>query len=398
MFCCVLVFFMDNRSGIFIFLYTNQSFISMRKFFTLFICIASSFLGFAQQGLFLREMTTSDDYEFVGYEYGANNLLSAVHDSVGNQYSVIDSITYNDLNQQVRLDGWQLLTGYWKHVYYIEYTYNSQGLVASRSNYNFFENQWQLGGIYTYEYNSGGQIVFTELTMGGEPFQRIEYEYAGGKLYSEVWSYQYPFSYQFEVSEKFNYEYDENGRVSIVRDSLYDGYYGFSYNGKTTYAYDVAGNCLSKIIYDQHDDVVEKSIYTFDEQLGLVADTHLPSHPELSRPVFYDNVNLYVKEAWYTLDVEHVLQYVCDYDYTYDYVTSVADNQINGFSVYPNPASNHVVVNGCRGSEMTVADVLGNVVLSGTVDYDSQVIDVSHLPAGVYVMKAGEKSTRFVVR
>lgn len=370
----------------------------MGKFFTLFICIASSFLGFAQQGLFLREMTTSDDYEFVGYEYGANNLLSAVHDSVVNQYSVIDSITYNDLNQQVRLDGWQLLTGYWKHVYYIEYTYNSQGLVASRSNYNFFENQWQLGGIYTYEYNSGGQIVFTELTMGGEPFQRIEYEYAGGKLYSEVWSYQYPFSYQFEVSEKFNYEYDENGRVSIVRDSLYDSYYGFSYNGKTTYAYDAAGNCLSKINYDQHDDVVEKSIYTFDEQLGLVADAHLPSHPELSRPVFYDNVNLYVKEAWYTLDVEHVLQYVCDYDYTYDYVTSVADNQINGFSVYPNPASNHVVVNGCQGSEMTVADVLGNVVLSGTVDYDSQVIDVSHLPAGVYVMKAGEKSTRFVVK
>ena len=69
----------------------------------------------------------------------------------------------------------------------IDYTYDGDGNLASRTNYNNFDGVWKLGGVYRYLYDPDGRILLSELTMGGIVFQRVEYTYYDGNLVCELW-------------------------------------------------------------------------------------------------------------------------------------------------------------------------------------------------------------------
>ena len=135
----------------------------------------------------LASYRTSDDYQLCTFFYDGSGRLVAIKDTVRGEYSVIDSLSYNDLGQMVRLSGWQLLNGVWENVYYIDYAYDEAGNRVSRTNYNNFDGVWELGGVYSYSYDMNGNIVLSELTMSGIVFQKVEYSYAGGNLVCELW-------------------------------------------------------------------------------------------------------------------------------------------------------------------------------------------------------------------
>ena len=59
---------------------------------------------------------SSDEYQLTYYFYNGNQQLVAVKDSVRNDYSLVDSLFYNELGQLVRMSGWQLLDGSWQNV------------------------------------------------------------------------------------------------------------------------------------------------------------------------------------------------------------------------------------------------------------------------------------------
>lgn len=286
---------------------------------------------------------TSDYYEFQHYSYDADHKLIAVKDSVRNEYSVIDSLAYNDQGQMIKLSGWQLMSNGWKNVYYIDYTYDAAGNIASRTNYNMFDGEWNLGGVYEYTYNQNNQITLTTLTMTGRVFQKIEYTYVDGLMTQELW-------YNFDgmglsPSEKICSSY-ENGLKTLELDSTAASNGGWEYYGRRTYAYDEYGNCVEYHYYDQTRGEAERSIYSYDYDMPL-SQTLMPWDPEMIRPVTYNNAHAYYSEAWYTVDVEHVLQYVCDYVYEYaDINLGINDLTSENFSVYPNPASDVVVVEG----------------------------------------------------
>ncbi len=70
----------------------------------------------------------------------------------------------------------------------------------------------------------------------------------------------------------------------------------------------------------------------------------------------------------------------------------------NSLRVYPNPATDKISVEGVEpGDEVVLYDVLGRAVLRtrNTTDID---IDVSALPPGVYVVRAGGKSLLVTIR
>ena len=135
----------------------------------------------------LANFRTSDMYQFNDFYYNSLNQLVAVKDSVRDDYSVIDSLFYNEHGQMTRMSGWQLLQGRWQNVYRIDYTYDIFGNIASRTNYNNFDGDWQLGGVYQYTYNADNQIILSVLTMGGIQFQKVEYSYTDGRLSEELW-------------------------------------------------------------------------------------------------------------------------------------------------------------------------------------------------------------------
>lgn len=351
----------------------------------------------------MNRFQTDDNYQICTFTYDGRNRLLAVCDSIRGEYEVVDSMTYDEADHMVRLSGWQRLGGVLKNVYYIDYTYNDAGLMATRSNYNNFDGNWELGGVYNYTYNAQNQLVLTTLMMGGMIYQKTEYQYSADGCVLEMW-----YTYSFETngllpSEKMVTTYT-NGRKVLVLDSVSDDGSYWTYNGKYTYAYDNDGNCTEYHHFDMMNREVERSIYSYDNAMPL-SRTLVPWNPELNRPQTYDNVNACVREAWYSVDIDHVLQYVCDYIYDYsDINVAVQSPMFSRVSVYPNPASDRVMLSGLPegGVQVQVYDVTGRLLSTRNVSGTTGMLDVSGLVPGGYMLRmrqgASVQHVRLMVR
>lgn len=334
----------------------------------------------------LSDFRTSDMYQFNFFYYNSLNQLVAIKDSVRDDYSVIDSLFYNDHGQMTRMSGWQLLQGRWQNVYYIDYAYDPLGNIASRTNYNNFDGDWQLGGVYQYTYNADNQIVLSVLTMGGIQFQKVEYSYSDGRLSEELWS-----SYNgngLSPDEKMTYTYNTDGKLSQIADSVGDGNGGWSYFARHNYLYDNNGNCTEHHYYDNTGTEAERSIYHYLEGVTL-NETLMPSTPETTRPETYTNTGIYHTEEWYSVDVDHILRHVCDYIYNYTENTNhISDIATAPLSVAPNPANNVVTINGLFDTPamLRIIDGLGRVAMTATLSRASNQINVSSLPSGCYTL------------
>jgi hypothetical protein len=67
-------------------------------------------------------------------------------------------------------------------------------------------------------------------------------------------------------------------------------------------------------------------------------------------------------------------------------------NEENLISIFPNPTTNEIHIktnNILSGSDYTVFDGAGKAVLSGILHADDTVIELGHLPNGVYSLNVG---------
>ena len=78
----------------------------------------------------------------------------------------------------------------------------------------------------------------------------------------------------------------------------------------------------------------------------------------------------------------------------------VGQNKLDELNVYPNPASDFIVVENSKGSKFRVFDMLGVEVLNFVSDNDISEIKIDHLNCGQYIMieEGNSISTRFFVR
>lgn len=347
----------------------------------------------------MTDFHTDDNYQICNFSYDADHRLLAMTDSIRNEYQVIDSMSYDAAGNLVRLSGWQKLGGVWQNVYYIDYTYNAAGLITSRSNYNNFGGNWELGGIYHYTYNDQNQLVLTTLDFAGMLYQKTEYQYVGNDCVQELW-----YSYSFDSgtlfpSEKYVTSYVDGHKVLVLDSVSDDGTY-WQYNGKFTYLYDNSGNCTEYHHYDGTNNEVERSLYTYAPAMPL-SSTLIPWNPELDRPRMYDNVDACVREAWYSVDVDHVLQYVCDYVYDYnDIATGVQNPAVSEVSLYPNPTSGRMAIGGLWDgeAEVRIHDLSGRLVLTRRIAGPSALLDVTALAPGYYLVRVVQGDEEKVVK
>ena len=68
-----------------------------------------------------------------------------------------------------------------------------------------------------------------------------------------------------------------------------------------------------------------------------------------------------------------------------------------GFHVYPNPTSGMVNIVGTSGS-YRISNVMGQVLMTGTIQGEHQQLDLNRLPAGMYFITVGERTRKLVVR
>ena len=72
-------------------------------------------------------------------------------------------------------------------------------------------------------------------------------------------------------------------------------------------------------------------------------------------------------------------------------ITDIADNKLqSGFSVYPNPSINIITVRASdkmTGRQYYMTNLIGNLVLNGRIINETEQVDISQLPKGIYLIR-----------
>ena len=92
-----------------------------------------------------------------------------------------------------------------------------------------------------------------------------------------------------------------------------------------------------------------------------------------------------------------------DCDAVYSEVHGVEESAENQFDVYPNPTNGVLFVEtrliaSLPDQTYRIANLMGQTVLTGQITAETQQINVSSLPQGMYFISVGDVTRKFVVR
>jgi hypothetical protein len=93
----------------------------------------------------------------------------------------------------------------------------------------------------------------------------------------------------------------------------------------------------------------------------------------------------------------------CDAVYK-DYHCDLDDQKETEFAVYPNPThgvlfvETRLIASLPTTTEYRITNLMGQTLMTGTINEETQQIDVTNLPAGMYFITVGDATRKFVVR
>jgi len=65
----------------------------------------------------------------------------------------------------------------------------------------------------------------------------------------------------------------------------------------------------------------------------------------------------------------------------------------NNIQIWPNPVKDELTVEGASGDKLTMTDIVGNEVYSTFITGDKEILHVTFLPRGVYVLQVVAPAT-----
>ena len=91
-----------------------------------------------------------------------------------------------------------------------------------------------------------------------------------------------------------------------------------------------------------------------------------------------------------------------DCDEVYEELHNGIEETEGGFAIYPNPTNGILVVETCHGASLPdrtyrITNLLGQTLMSGTITAETQQIDVTNLPEGMYFITFAGVTRKFVV-
>ena len=321
-----------------------------------------------------------------------------------------------------------------------EYTYNEQGLLSKAIQSYFNGTNWHFENKYNYVYDGAGhQTLFLKYNFKDGSWveeERKVWEYEDGLPQSML---RYLVGYAFEKTlysynaqglcdemtrcyhntepgstvewgayYKERYEYDNAGnlltRVSLRPKTNSDEWY---YNEKTELAYDENNNCTSIGIYNGYDSDTEQWTisrlvldFTFDRTINIdnVAGLslfweHWLDDFDLSVPVFNELQHIELSDN---------LGQSNQWDFYYSNFNALDEPTEDVFAIYPNPTDGILTIQHSSfripHSSFRITNLMGQILQTGQITAESQQINVSNLPEGMYFITIGEGTRKFVVR
>jgi hypothetical protein len=283
----------------------------------------------------------------------------------------IDVYSYDGSGNHVRTvsSNWDLINQKWVEMTKSDYTFNGDGYRLSTDTYNkdILTDEWMLSYSEVRTYNAMNYLTSSMTSSWNED------------------------SAKMIVQSKQERTYNANG------DMTSNVYYGWDYflnmltgYSRTDYTRDDDGNVLTSteflwdaILYDWLPD--SRLEYTYDygfTGFDLLAPFYMwamiTSYIEYS----YQAPEMKSSEDWVRID-----EYIYHWS---DLEVSGLDDVLKGeLSIYPNPATDYIQVEGDPGAHMSrilMYDVSGKIILNQVLDRGGR-IPVGHLSQGIYVVR-----------
>lgn len=90
---------------------------------------------------------------------------------------------------------------------------------------------------------------------------------------------------------------------------------------------------------------------------------------------------------------------VTSVSFSYDSViTGIGQSVADEVSILPDAVSSTITLMGCQGRQLDIIDMAGKMCKSVAIADNSQRVDVSSLAAGMYILRAGNATVKFIKR
>ena len=318
------------------------------------------------------------DYDRYSFTYNGNgNMLTQLHEEwQGVAWINIEKYSYTyDGNGNIiteLLEMWQ--TNTWKNSVLWTYTYDIQDNILTKLQEYWDNITWVPSTKFIFSYDINGNEVYkTEESWLNNAWSnklRDSLSYNGNNnlltRYIAVWD-----SNEWKTGARYTYSYDGYGNLTtILNEELFDVWRN---NGLSNYTYDIYGNSVTG---------------KYDEWLC--------SGP-WSKGIDYLKVYSGKEEIYLLLIENH------RYEASFVSFNTNMNNNLNNccFNIYPNPAINILTIElGQLYGEniISIYNLLGQLVLSKTINQSTNKIDISSLPNGLYLIKMFDKENTKVIK
>jgi hypothetical protein len=344
---------------------------------------------------------------------------------------------------------WDTISNQWVLLSKYDYTYDAEGDQTSSISafWNADSNKWDLAQKWEYIYESkkSGSSIYS-VSAGKKllttivyylfppdlwiPLYRIDVTYNGeGEIILRVYSDWNPADQEYVETQKEQTDFNGSGFVIFRSYSVWNEESSeFQVQTQSVYTYDANNHRTSSAYYsrDQHSGQLVGTHRTdltpdiYGNNLAIsyyVWNLILNDWVGLSRYVYtYDYAFLYA-DLWLPFYVQHkILQYIAyaftgavplksdedDWEqndlFIYYYsdlaVSGVSDISRGELSIYPNPATDFIQVEGDLDTDpgrVMMYNVSGKMVMNQVLDHGGR-IPVSHLSKGIYVIRLTQGS------
>lgn len=363
---------------------------------------------------YLRGVQSLRSYdEFEEYYYDSEDRLDSISISLPLSETDVTTVSrkfYRDDKGNVVLNQWyQIIDFVFNNTAKIEYTYDDNGNLIERINYQNY-GKMQKQGHMKYYYNENNLLTKKELlyVWDDSVWEYSEYEYDdNGRLLSEtITDTGIVSGGKPGVKQKLQYTYNGDGFLERVLTLIINETGNLIESQKTEYSYDAAGNLTEvndylnkggylpagrvKYIYDLEvsaDDVV----YPFKD-----IDPLDPAEMIYSNVIKYCNNKLVKDSVWLEFEGTWGLADIREYKYENDPGTSVKEtvSADNSELVVVNEGGVLYLPGVKDGEVVYVYDVNGKLLV--VAEYNNSGIAVAGFPNGVKIVKVANKEAKFL--
>lgn len=352
-----------------------------------------------------------EGWDEAGFFYNDKNQLDSMTIHImGNQpYKAYRTFEYDEKGMNTRENGYQYLNGKFKHIFYVDYTYNEDGQMKTRLNYNSTGgDECKLSAKMEWSYKDGRidkvSTYFPSWTVEGEfdLFSEERYIYKDNVLQArEIWTIPYS-STELHKASSTEYTYNQSGQMEEEFSTNYDTENGNPTSTVTNvYTYDQNGNLIEYANYPQNrEEPALKYVYVYNEEVKR-ENVVLPYNFEDAVAPHYiammNSTNIIEKEEWWQVpqEADHLV-HGGDYIWTYSKNTSSIDHK-----KLPNLGINFFIHNEslyfqglAEGQLIQLFDVNGSLIIQDS--YKQSGISLNTLPKGIYLIRTSQGAFRFV--